>query len=360
MDQTTELSEVKSSTALAAITIGGDGGGLALQNMDSVSALAQMMSKMGDAVPRHLQGKAGPCAGVIMQAVHWEMDPFVVANKSYLVNGRISFEAQLIHAVINRRAPITSIIRPIYYGEGDDRTCTISATAEGEEEPLVWTSPKFGDIEPKNSPLWTSKPDMQLFYNTVRDWCRMYFPDVILGVYTSDEMADSAPIKNVTPKEATGGSAHFQKLKDLQKSVNLTPGDEMAPVDINAENVEDAVEVEEFQSVRNTETMDEEPFQGTDQDTDVAEAQAEPDPDEAQDGAVPDDKDPSEGSEAAQDAEEEAQEVTPDVNSQMYQDGMDAAEFFGDDHIPPSFQSSQEEVDYHAGHAAKMEELGNG
>lgn len=352
MSNEVELSEIKSSQALQQIGIGGPGGGLSLPNMDSVSALAQMMSKMGDAVPKHLQGKAGPCAGVIMQAVHWEMDPFVVANKSYLVNGRIAFEAQLIHAVINRRAPITSIIRPIYEGEGDTRTCTISAKVKGEEEPIEWKSPEFQDIQPKNSPLWKTKPDVQLFYNTVRDWCRMYFPDVILGVYTNDELIDTPEMKNVTPQEK-GGNTHFQKLKKQAEEAAKAEGvkeedlDEKPPVDISEDA--DQQEQEQAPDVEGAETV------GEDRD----EAKDSPEPDQDQEDAER--EDPDGLPETAQEGEPEEADVDqkvdlkPDAQSAMYQEGMDAAEFFGDDHTPPAFRDAQEEVDYMAGHAEVMD-----
>ena len=66
-------------------------------------------------------------------------------------------------------------------------------TVRGEEEPMEYTSPPLEQIVPKNSPLWKTKPALQLYYNTLRDWARMYFPDVIMGVYTDDEIETHGP-----------------------------------------------------------------------------------------------------------------------------------------------------------------------
>ncbi len=56
---------------------------------------------------------------------------------------------------------------------------------------VEYTSPKFVTINPKNSPLWKNDPDQQLFYFSVRSFARRHFPDVMMGIYTVDEMLDS-------------------------------------------------------------------------------------------------------------------------------------------------------------------------
>ena len=40
----------------------------------------------------------------------------------------------------------------------------------------------------RNSTLWASDPRQQLAYLAVKRWARLYCPDVILGVYTADEI----------------------------------------------------------------------------------------------------------------------------------------------------------------------------
>jgi hypothetical protein len=48
-------------------------------------------------------------------------------------------------------------------------------------------------IEAQNSPLWKNDPDQQLFYYSSRAFCRRHFPDVLLGVYSRDELEDNMP-----------------------------------------------------------------------------------------------------------------------------------------------------------------------
>jgi len=142
----------------------------------------------GQAIPPHLRGQPGFCLAICIQAMEWRFSPFAVANKSYVVNDRIGYESQLIHAVIEERAPIIGRLRHSFSGKDLTRRCKVWAYVDGEESPLEYESPEIQQIKVKNSPLWTSKPDLQLYYNASRDWARVYFPEVILGVYTEDEI----------------------------------------------------------------------------------------------------------------------------------------------------------------------------
>lgn len=165
-------------------------GGLRFQNMVEVMEFAKCMAVADTAVPKHLRGNPGMCLAVCVQALEWRFSPFAVANKSYVVNDRIGYESQLVHAVIEQRAPIIGRLRHKFEGEEGQRRCIVTATLRETGETLEYISPPFEKIQPKNSPLWKTKPDLQLYYNTSRDFCRAYFPDVLLGVYSQEELRD--------------------------------------------------------------------------------------------------------------------------------------------------------------------------
>lgn len=185
----TELIESKIDRGTAgALSVKRESGGMVFCNMGEVMEFAKLMAVSGQAVPPHCRNQVGVCLALVIQSIEWRMSPYAVANKSYVVNDRVSYESQLIHAVIEQRAPIVSRLRHSFSGSGVTRKCKVWATMQGETDPLVYESPEFQTITPKNSPLWKSKPDLQLYYNTSRDWARAYFPDVILGVYAEDEL----------------------------------------------------------------------------------------------------------------------------------------------------------------------------
>lgn len=203
-----------------------DGGGASFRTMIEVMEFAKLMAVSDIALPKFLRGNVGACLAVCVQAVEWRMSPFAVANKAYSVNDRLAYESQLIHAVIENRAPLVGRLRCEYAGQGDARTCKIIGRVVGEEAPLEYTSPPIGQITPKNSPLWKTKPDLQLFYNASRDWARMYFPDVLMGVYSTDELeqartiVDAAPIprslKDLTDRATAAIEAAKQQQQDQE------------------------------------------------------------------------------------------------------------------------------------------------
>ncbi|ENE8833853.1 recombinase RecT, partial [Escherichia coli] len=50
----------------------------------------------------------------------------------------------------------------------------------------------------RNSTLWADDPRQQLAYLALKRWARLYCPEVILGVYTRDEL-DEPQEKIINP-----------------------------------------------------------------------------------------------------------------------------------------------------------------
>lgn len=166
-------------------------GAMSFTNVTEIMEFAKLMALAGVAVPKHLRENPGACLALVLQASEWRMSPFSVANKSYSVNDRLAYEAQLVNAVILQRAPIVGRFKIDYSGEGGKRKCTVAVKVKDGDaiEMVEYTSPEFDRIPVKNSPLWKGDPDQQLFYYSSRAMCRRHFPDVLLGVYTPEEMA---------------------------------------------------------------------------------------------------------------------------------------------------------------------------
>lgn len=187
--------------------------GLQFENTAQIMEFSKLMAVSRQAVPKHLREQPGMCMAVTVQALGWGMEPFTVANKSYVVNDRIAYEAQLVQAVIEQRAPIKGRIRGGFEGEGAARVCVLECTSAEDGLIIKYRSPEIGKITTKNSPLWRSDPDQQLWYYSARAMCRRHFPDVLLGVYAKDEVADNEEPRDVTP-EATGRKTLAQSLRE--------------------------------------------------------------------------------------------------------------------------------------------------
>ena len=184
------------------------------QLFDRMYRLSEVMASSKITVPKHLQGNAGDCMAIVMQAAQWKMNPFAVAQKTHIVNGNIGYEAQLVAAVINSSGVVSD--RFVFEWLGDwaklretgsntelERTLTVkvSATISGETEPRV-LEVAMSQATVRNSPLWKSDPKQQLAYLAQKKWARLFSPDVILGVYSNDEFEDMPKMKEVTPDGA--------------------------------------------------------------------------------------------------------------------------------------------------------------
>jgi hypothetical protein len=179
--------------------------------MDRFERIAGVMASSKFAVPKHLQGNTGDCLAIIMQSAQWQMDPFAVAQKTHQINGVLGYEAQLVNAVITNRAPVTGRLQFEWYGDWNkingkedkswDKGIKVWATLKGETTPreIDISMGQVGSV--RNSPLWVSDPRQQLAYLAIKRWSRLYTPDVILGVYTPDEIAEREEL-DVTPVQA--------------------------------------------------------------------------------------------------------------------------------------------------------------
>lgn len=177
--------------------------------MDRMLRTAEIMASGKTTVPAHLRGSVGDCMAIVIQAAQWNMNPFSVAQKTHLVNGALGYEAQLVNAVIITRAPI--IGRPQFVWEGDwskwtgkgDKNATlavvVSAQFVGDEQPTALRV-SMAQAGVRNSPNWETDPKQQLAYLAIKRWARLYCPDVLLGVYSADEL--EAP-EVVTPAPAS-------------------------------------------------------------------------------------------------------------------------------------------------------------
>lgn len=184
------------------------------EGMNQLVRFAELMSQSKATVPQHLAGKPADCLAVTMQAAQWGMNPFAVAQKTHVVNGTLGYEAQLVNAVVSSSNLLATRLN--YRWDGDwskvngktdkspNLTVTVWATLKGESAPRELTI-SMAQAGVRNSPLWEQDPRQQLAYLCVKRWARLHSPDVLLGVYTPDELQETAPRveRDITPAPAT-------------------------------------------------------------------------------------------------------------------------------------------------------------
>jgi hypothetical protein len=148
----------------------------------------------------------GNCFLVVNQAARWNADPFAVAQCVSVVRGKICYEGKLIAAIIAAKLGV----RLSYVWNdlpGDNLGIIVSGTIPGETDSrsiagTVGQWKTTGD----NSP-WPKNPRNMLAYRGAREWGRLHASDIMLGVYSPDELEDltdnmrATRARDVTRKE---------------------------------------------------------------------------------------------------------------------------------------------------------------
>lgn len=226
---------------------------LDVASMDSIMRLGEHMAKARTTIPDHLKGSPADCAAIVMQAMQWRMNPYAVAQKTHVVNGALGYEGQLVNAAIQSSGVTrdrfnyewfgawekivgkTRVVNVPEKGKKGDKDykkayqfhaadydlkdeeglgIRISATLRGETQPRELTL-LLVQASVRNSPLWATDPRQQLAYLAVKRWSRLYAPDVILGVYTPDELEESSrDFRDITPAPAAADDRTIDQLPE--------------------------------------------------------------------------------------------------------------------------------------------------
>lgn len=201
--------------------------------MEQIYRFSEMMASGKTAVPAHLRGNTADCMAITMQAMQWQLNPFAVMQKTHVINGVLGYEAQLVAAVINSSGVVSDRFRFEWFGPwenvvgkfeirkgdkgeyrvpgwklADEAGCGVRvwATIRGESEPRVLEL-LLAQARTRNSTLWADDPKQQIAYLAQKRWARLYAPDVILGVYSPDELDDrTTEPRDINPAPASAAA----------------------------------------------------------------------------------------------------------------------------------------------------------
>lgn len=224
---------------------------------DRLRTLSEVMANSGAFVPDHFRGKPDACMAVVMQAARWGMDPFAVAQKTHIVgnSGVLGYEAQLVNAVVTNMSPTKDRLHYEWFGSWEnivgrfvEKTSSkgnkymapgwdlkdeagvgirVWATMKGEDEPRELVL-MLSQAQVRNSTLWASDPRQQLAYLAVKRWARLYCPDVILGVYSPDEVEER------TEKEINPVAAQRMSVAEITGEMSATSSAQESATNIDA------------------------------------------------------------------------------------------------------------------------------
>ncbi|MCH6203887.1 recombinase RecT [Brucella ciceri] len=170
---------------------------------------------------------ASNCFLIVNQAVRWGLDPFSVAQAVSVVHGKLCYEGKLVAAVI--QAKLGFNLHHLFVGEGDAMRIYLSDKPFTDDVlPLLKPNCRLPGMRLLDGSVaewkttgtgtpWTPKNFVRmLIYRGTRDWCRIYEPALMLGVYTPDEMMDMSENARATRAKEVAVPSVMQRLQQRQ------------------------------------------------------------------------------------------------------------------------------------------------
>lgn len=213
------------------------------ENFDKLWRMAEALANSALSVPKELKGNIGDCLAIVTQAMIWGLNPFAVAQKAHVINGKLGYEAQLVNAVVMQ----SGAIRGSFSYEYDGDRCRVGAVLRGDNQ-ITWGEwLSAASVQVKNSPLWKVNPKQQMGYLQVKNWTRAYCPGALLGIYTADElesMPDAMPpaavveslakLPSLPPYSAADFTKNLPAWRNVVESGKKTAADLLAMLSTKA------------------------------------------------------------------------------------------------------------------------------
>ncbi len=201
------------------------------KTMAQLQRLARMYAESG-LVPDHYKNNVAGCAIGIQMALRMHVDILTFLQCSFVHKGKIGIEAKLAMARLNTSGKIKGRVSYKFIGAGDLRQCTASAvdsdTGEILEQTVTWEMVKGEGWDKDNGSQkskWKTLTDLMFQYRAGIFLARVHYPDVLLGMYTIDELEDIARSNG-----DTGGAVGTTTgLEELSERFGAAPAAEKTP-----------------------------------------------------------------------------------------------------------------------------------
>ena len=196
-------------------------------NLDAFEAgqrICKMLSS-SSLVPTIYQGNIANTFIALEMATRTGSSPLAVMQNLYIVHGRPGWSAQFVIAALNACGKF-SPLRFEMSGEGDKRTCKAWAIEHGTGErlegpPVSVEMAKAEGWYGKNGSKWQTMPELMLRYRAATFFGRLYAPDILMGMRTSEELQDSVD----SGFEGDGADGKADAVADVDALLSAQPAE---------------------------------------------------------------------------------------------------------------------------------------
>jgi hypothetical protein len=152
--------------------------------------LAQRMAKAlscSDLVPTTYRGNVANTLVALELAHRTRLSPFMVMQNLYIMNGRPSWSAQFLIALVNTSGRFAE---PIVFHADDTGTWCSAMLPSGRECIGAKVTMSMAESEGwTRNKKWQTMPELMLRYRAAAFFARQFVPDLLLGLYTDEEQA---------------------------------------------------------------------------------------------------------------------------------------------------------------------------
>jgi len=216
-----ETKEMTTSAPVRDITLG--------TNIFSGYQEFQVAQKMAQAlasstiVPKDYQDNLGNCIIALEMANQLSTSPMMVMQNLYIVNGRPAWSSQYIVAMINASKKYKTELQYELTGSGENMACY--AYAEDHNGHIVkgptitMQMAKDEGWLGRNGSKWKTMPEVMIRYRAASFFGRLNCPDMIMGIYSTDEVVELGPdaYRDVDPAEKV--------RQEIEENANQEPVD---------------------------------------------------------------------------------------------------------------------------------------
>lgn len=174
------------------------------KSFDQMARVAGMLAK-SSIVPQNYQGKPEDCFLAVEMAARMNTSPLMVMQNLFVVKGKPSWAGQACMAFINACGKFRNV-KHVYTGTKgtDSRGCYVTAVRVSDGEIVNGTEVTMAMAKAEGwttNSKWRNMAEQMLGYRAASFFARMYCPDALLGLQTTEEVMDAeVPVKSTAQK----------------------------------------------------------------------------------------------------------------------------------------------------------------
>ena len=170
-------------------------------------------------VPEVYRNNLADCLIALELSMRIDMSPMAVMQSTHVIHGKPGYSAQFIIAMVNSCGKFS----PLRYdetGEGDKQQCIAWAKelATGQRldsPPVSIAMAKAEGWFQKKGSKWQTLPELMLRYRAATFFGRLYAPDLLMGMRSTEELHDTGASENNEQSDSS--------IEKLNQTFNIEP-----------------------------------------------------------------------------------------------------------------------------------------